>query len=92
MHKLLYILVFSFGLLTHAQTGLYNSGNIRIHDQGQLGFHTNLINDAAFDENVGLAGFYGTTLLNVSGAFMPTFFDTEIANSNGVFLQTGINN
>ena len=53
MKKLVYILVFSFGLLTQAQTGLYNSGNIRIHDQGQLGFHTNLINDAAFDENVG---------------------------------------
>ena len=92
MNKLFYILVFSFGLLTQAQTGLYNSGNIRIHDQGQLGFHTNLINDAAFDENVGLVGFYGNTTLNVSGAFAPTFFDTEIANSTGVFLETGINN
>ena len=92
MKKLFYILVFSFGLLTNAQTALYNSGNIRIHDQGQLGFHTNLINDAAFDENLGLVGFYGNATLNVSGAFAPTFFDTEIANSTGVFLETGINN
>ena len=71
---------------------MYNSGNIRIHDQGQLGFHTNLINDAAFDENVGLAGFYSNATINVSGAFAPTFFDIEIANGTGVFLETGINN
>ena len=92
MKKLIYILVFFLGLSIQAQTALYNSGNIRIHDQGQLGFHTNLINDAAFDENVGLVGFYGNTTLNVSGAFAPTFFDTEIANATGVYLETGINN
>ena len=92
MKPFIFILFIFLSLVTQAQTGLYNSGNIRIHDQGQLGFHTDLINDAAFDENVGLVGFYGNTTLNVSGAFAPTFFDTEIANSNGVFLQTGINN
>ncbi len=92
MQKQLFILVFSIGFFSNAQTALYNSGNIRIHDQGQLGFHTNLINDAAFDENVGLVGFYGNATLNVSGAFAPTFFDTEIANGTGVFLETGINN
>ena len=91
MKNLFYISFFLFGILGNAQTALYNSGNIRIHNQGQLGFHTDLINDAAFDENVGLAGFYGTALLNVSGAFAPTFFDVEIVNDLGVFLQTGIN-
>ena len=91
MQKLLYILVFSTGLYGHAQTALYNSGSIRIHDQGQLGFHTNLINDSTFDENLGLAGFYGTTTLTVSGAFEPIFFDVEIANNNHLLLQTGIN-
>ena len=92
MHRFFYIFVFFLGLPLQAQTALYNSGNIRIHNQGQLGFHTDLINDAAFDENVGLAGFYGTALLNVSGAFAPTFFDVELLNDQGVFLQTGINN
>lgn len=92
MKNLFYIACFLVGLLTHAQTALYNSGNIRIHDQGQLGFHTDLINDAAFDENVGLAGFYGNNQIYVSGAFAPSFFDIEIANSTGVLLRTGINN
>ncbi|MGB5818286.1 MAG: gliding motility-associated C-terminal domain-containing protein [Saonia sp.] len=74
-----------------AQTALYNSGNIRIHEEGQIGFHTDLINDAAFDENLGLAGFYGNGLIRVSGAFAPTFYDTEIANDAGLALDTGIN-
>jgi gliding motility-associated-like protein len=90
--KNLYIIGLLVGLYSQAQPALYNSGNIRIHDQGQLGFHTDLINDAAFDENVGLVGFYGNNRIFVSGAFAPTFFDTEFAAANGVFLQTGINN
>ena len=81
-------LVLPIGVL--AQTALYNSGNIRIHDEGQIGFHTDLINNAAFDQNLGLAGFYGSSMISVSGAFMPVFFDTEIANDNGVMLNTGI--
>lgn len=73
-----------------AQTGLYNAGNIRIHDEGKLGFHTNFINDNSFDTNLGLAGFYGSTAFTVSGAFVPVFFDTEIANDGGVDLQTSL--
>lgn len=75
-------------MVCQAQTALYNSGNLRIHDQGQIGFHTHLINDASFDENLGLAGFYGSQAISVSGAFMPVFFDVEIANDGGVDLQT----
>jgi len=90
--RIIYILIFFFGVSSTAQTALYNSGNIKIHADGKLGFHTNLINDAAFDENEGLTGFYGNNQLIVSGALSPTFFDTEIANASGVFLQTGINN
>jgi len=78
-------------LFGQAQTALYNSGNIRIHEEGQLGFHTNLINNASFDENLGLAGFYGSSLISVTGAFAPVFFDTEIANDTGVQLNTSIN-
>lgn len=91
MHKLIYIVVVFTGLFSQAQTALHNSGNIRIHADGQIGFHTNLINDGIFDENEGLVGFYGDTQLTVSGAFAPTFNDVELANSNGVFLETGIN-
>lgn len=90
MKNIIYILVLLWALGLQAQTALYNSGNIRIHDEGQIGFHTDLINNAAFDQNLGLAGFYGISTISVSGAFMPTFFDTEIANDQGVMLNTGI--
>ncbi|MEA1786698.1 gliding motility-associated C-terminal domain-containing protein [Arenibacter sp. GZD96] len=84
------IAVFLVGFFSQAQTALYNSGNLRIHSNGQLGFHTNLINDNTFDQNQGLAGFYGANALNVSGAFVPQFFDVEVAVTNGLFLNTGL--
>src|SRR5690606_21981748 len=90
MKTTLYILVLLFGLILQAQTALYNSGNIRIHEGGAIGFHTDLINDSAFDENLGLVGFYGEIAINVSGLFMPVFYDVEIDNPQGVSLRTGI--
>ncbi|MGB5387832.1 MAG: gliding motility-associated C-terminal domain-containing protein, partial [Eudoraea sp.] len=91
MKKVITIVFLTGMLFAQAQTALYNSGNIRIHQDGQLGFHTNLINNASFDENLGLAGFYGNSLISVSGAFAPVFFDTEIANDSGVQLNTSLN-
>lgn len=91
MKTKLYILVCLFSVLANAQTALYNTGNIQIHDQGQMGFHTNLINDGSFDENLGLAGFYGAVPLSVSGAFAATFFDLEISNLDNVTLDTSLN-
>ncbi|MBC8770613.1 gliding motility-associated C-terminal domain-containing protein [Arenibacter sp. BSSL-BM3] len=90
MKSIISILALLLSLGLQAQTALYNSGNIRIHDEGQIGFHTDLINNASFDQNLGLAGFYGSSMISVSGAFMPVFYDTEIANDNGVMLNTGM--
>lgn len=91
MRTFVFIVFLFTSLLTQAQTALYNAGNIQIHDQGQMGFHTNLINDGSFDENLGLAGFYGDFPLTVSGAFAITFFDLEISNGDNVSLDTSLN-
>jgi len=91
MKRAFVILVLFFGAFLQAQTALYNSGNIQIHENGQLGFHTNLINDGVFDQNLGLAGFYGTTSNEVSGAFAPQFYDAEFANEFNTILATPIN-
>lgn len=88
--KVLYIL-FLLGSWANAQSALYNSGNLQIHQDGQLGLHIDLINDGILDDNLGLAGFYGDLPLTVSGAFPATFFDLEIANPDHVVLTTGIN-
>jgi gliding motility-associated-like protein len=88
--KVIYVVLF-VGSWANAQTALYNSGNLQIHQEGRLGLHIDLINDGVLDDNLGLAGFYGDLPLSVSGAFAPTFFDLEIENPDHVFLATGIN-
>lgn len=92
MKKTLYILCGFFVLATNAQTALYNSGNLQIHDEGQMGFHIDLINDGSFDENLGLVGFYGDLPLSVSGVFPATFYDLEISNPDNVRLNIALNN
>ena len=89
---MLYISFLLFTALVSAQTALYNNGNIRIHEGGNLGFHTDLINDSPFDDNRGLAGFYGSGNLFVSGSVVPLFFDLESATPNGLDLELGIDN
>lgn len=91
MKNIYFIIACLFTVHAFPQTALYNSGNMQIHDQGQMGFHIDLINDGSFDENVGLAGFYSDQPLTVSGAFAATFYDLEIANDGNVSLETSLN-
>lgn len=92
MKNLFYISLLFLTSQICAQTALYNSGNLRIHENGTLGLHTNLINEAPFDNNLGLVGFYSPSELTVSGTVVPLFFDTEIASENGLRLELGIDN
>lgn len=91
MNRLLTIVAFFSIVPVIGQTALYNNGNIRIHDGGSLGFHTNLINEAPFDQNLGLAGFYGTEL-SVFGSLVPFFYDVEVAVENDLILTLGLDN
>lgn len=76
-----------------AQEALYNSGTIRIHNTGNMGIHTNFINNSAFDQQNGLVGFYGFGTATISGAFVPEFYELEIfkSNTDNVVLETSIN-
>jgi len=80
-----FLLSVSFAL---AQSGLYNAGNFQVH--GNLGLHTNFINDANFDQNMGLVGFYGNGAIQISGSFSPILWDTEIMTISNVFLQNPV--
>lgn len=70
------------------ENALHNAGNLRIHADGQIGFHTNLINNSTFDSNLGLAGFYADGEQRISGAFSPQFFNMEILKTGNLFLET----
>lgn len=91
MKNLLTIFFIVLAVSTSAQTALYNNGNLRIHAGGNLGFHTDLINNSPFDSNLGLAGFYGPQTITVSGNLTPQFYDSEIILDNDLTLVQGMN-
>jgi len=88
----LYIFLLLLTVLANGQTALFNNGNLRIHEEGAMGFHTNLINDSPFDNNLGLAGFYSSSNLSVLGSIVPQFYDIEIAVESGLLLELGVDN
>lgn len=74
-----------------AQQAFHNLGNVQIHDQGQIGFHIDLINDGDFDNNLGLAGFYNTqNTLFVSGSNQAIFFDMEVDVEDDLNLEVAV--
>ncbi|KAB7529467.1 gliding motility-associated C-terminal domain-containing protein [Flagellimonas olearia] len=92
MRNLVYIIIFLWIGFTQAQTALYNSGNLRVHagtNMG-LGLHTDLINDSSFDQNQGLVGFYGESLIQVTGSTSPILWDMEVMSAGDVFLQNPV--
>jgi len=90
MKHIIYILIF-IPILIHAQTGFQNFGNIQIHDNANMGFHTNLINDGVFDTNLGFAGFYNEEqTLEVSGTQKAIFYNLEVAVEDDLELYTSL--
>ena len=88
MKNFFYSICFLVGSLANAQTALYHTGDMQFHAGAQVGFHTSFINDAPFDQNLGLAGFYGSNFLNIQGSVSPIFYDFEINADNGLILNT----
>jgi gliding motility-associated-like protein len=86
--SVLFLFFSYFGL---AQTAFHNFGNVQIHNEGEIGFHTDLINDGNFDNNEGLAGFYNDdNSLSVSGTNEAIFNDVEVAVNNNLELYTSL--
>jgi len=90
VYKKIITLFFCCTQIITAQSAFHNFGNIQIHNSGQIGFHTDLINDGTFNSNLGLAGFYSSVQLNVSGTSIAEFFDVEIDVANGLNLETSL--
>ena len=87
MKKFLLLL---FPLFTLAQQSFHNFGNIQIHDTGQVGFHTDVINDGNFDNNLGFTGLYSDDALTISGNNRPVFHDLQINVRNDLNLEVGL--
>lgn len=81
------IFSFLFAITVSSQDAVHNYGAIQIHDTGLVGFHMNVINDGAFNQNLGLVGFYNDNTLTLSGTSNPVLYDTEIAVDNGFYIE-----
>ena len=95
MKHSIYIIALSFLQLGIGQEAFHNFGDIQIHDQGQIGFHIDLVNDGDFDNNLGLAGFYNTQQeLFISGNNQPIFYNMEVDVEDDLILEvsTGVSN
>ena len=73
------------------QAAFHNFGDIQIHTDAAIGFHTDVINDGTFDNNRGLAGFYHPDQsLTVSGTEKPVFYDVEVDVVNDLNLEVAV--
>ncbi|PQJ17918.1 hypothetical protein [Nonlabens tegetincola] len=82
------LLVYAFA---KAQTALHNYGNLKIHPTGQIGFHTDVINDGISNDNDGLAGFYNDNrMLTFSGTNQMNFENVELEVDDDLSLLTSI--
>ncbi len=87
MQKTIVLLLLISGV-ANGQTALHNFGNIQMHDNAEIGFHINLINDGAFNQNLGFVGFFNSrSALTISGTETPRFFDMEVDVENNLELQ-----
>ncbi|MBW1294389.1 gliding motility-associated C-terminal domain-containing protein [Aquimarina litoralis] len=84
------ILTIAAGFTGIAQDAFHNFGNAQVHNGGQIGFHINVVNDGAFDNNVGKVGFYNQSSLTVSGDNKPVFHDVEIDVQEDLILEVGV--
>ncbi|MGV6844737.1 MAG: gliding motility-associated C-terminal domain-containing protein [Lutibacter sp.] len=90
----LFVLNIIFSLISFlaiAQSGFHNFGNIQIHDNGEIGFHTDeVVNDGMFDNNKGLAGFYSNNNITIKGSNEMVFADVDIDIMNNLDLKTSL--
>jgi len=94
MNKLVKFLALPFCLLqvnlSIGQGTFHNYGNVQVHKNGNVGFHSDLVNDGVFSESKGLIGFFSEFQSSISGTSSPTFYDLEVAVENNLFIDIPI--
>ncbi len=77
--------------ISSAQPALQHNGGMQLHEGAQVGLYVSFVNEAPFEQDAGLVGFYGNNQIRVAGSFAPVFYDAEIAHDFLVELQLPIN-
>ncbi|MDM9632737.1 gliding motility-associated C-terminal domain-containing protein [Robiginitalea aurantiaca] len=87
MRILLLIFTFSIGVSGFSQPTLQHYGGMQFHEGAQVGLYGSFVNQAPFEQDAGLLGFYGFGELRISGDFAPLLYDTEIFRGPSVILD-----
>ena len=88
--KALLLVILSIQIVT-AQEAVHNYGSMQIHANVSVGFHMDVINDGAFNKNLGLVGFYSdNNNISISGSSNPIFYDAEIAVTNYLYIDNTV--
>lgn len=91
VYKILTFLTMFIAIAINGQTAFQNNGNIQIHEDGQVGFHTDVVNNGVFEDNLGLVGFYSVDdHLVVSGTNETVFNNVEVSVFDDLFLEKSV--
>ena len=87
----LFLLVSSFcSLVALAQPTLQHYGGMQLHEGAQVGLYGSFVNQAPFEQQAGLFGFYGNKEIRISGDFALLLSDVEIFRGPSVFLDQSV--
>ncbi len=94
MKSLLTTYLLTVALVVNAQVAFQNNGNVQMHDNASIGFHTNVVNNGTFDSNLGFTGFYSDNILTISGTNRPIFNNVEVdaATHLQLLVSLGVKN
>ncbi len=88
-HILVFVFTATFSIYAQ-ELAFHNFGNVQIHDGAAVGFHSDVINDGTFDQNLGKVGFYSNESIAISGNNKPIFHDMEVDVAQNIFLQVAV--
>lgn len=90
MRRLLLLVCVCLCVAGIAQPTLQHYGGMQIHEGAQIGLYSSFVNQAPFEQQAGLFGFYGNKEIRISGDFALLLSDVEIFRGPSVFLDQSV--
>ncbi len=91
MKKIFFYIIIISSQIVYSQNSFHNVGDIQMHTNAKIGFHTDLVNDGTFDLNQGFVGFYNFNGgRKVSGLNEAIFYDIEVDVRDNLELFTSL--
>jgi gliding motility-associated-like protein len=91
MRPLIFLVSTFLSALGLAQPTLQHYGGMQMHEGAQVGLYGSFVNQAPFEQQAGLFGFYGNKEIRISGDFALLLSDVEIFRGPSVFLDQSVN-